>query len=466
MPGDQPDTTASPDRRVRVFSQGQGAWEDRRQIASILGLPERAVRVTQVATGGAFGGKEDLGVQGQPRCWRCAPAGRSSLALSRRESLRFHPKRHPFSMTYTVGCDADGRLVAVRARIVGDTGAYASVGAKVLERAAGHACGAYRVPNVDVEALAVYTNNPPCGAMRGFGVPQVTFAIEGLLDVLAERVGHRRLGDPLAQRARRRATGLRTGQRLGPGVGLKRDAAGGPRRVPRRPATPGSPAGMKNTGIGNGVTETRPGDPPAGGGRDAHAVPLVDRDGAGDPHRAPPDRVRGAGHRRPSGSASSSTPSVELDTGETTASRATMLGGTAVLDAARRLREALAAAPSGASTSCRARVRRASSSSTGRPRPRRRRASPSPTSPTAGRRRSSSSTTTGRVERVVAAQDVGRAINPRILEGQMRGRRPHGPRLRPDRSRIDRRGRRAGDRDRQVARDHPGRRHAAGRDAS
>ena len=125
------------------------------------------------------------------------------LTLTRRESLRYHSKRHPMWLTYTLGCDVDGRLVALRARIVGDTGAYASVGDKVLERAAGHACGAYAVPNVDVDAKAVYTNNPPCGAMRGFGVNQSNFAVEGVLDALAER-RDRRLGDPLAERPGRR----------------------------------------------------------------------------------------------------------------------------------------------------------------------------------------------------------------------------------------------------------------------
>ena len=92
-------------------------------------------------------------------------------------------------LDYTVGCDAEGMLLGVRARIVGDTGAYASVGDKVIERAVGHACGAYEVANVDVEGKAVYTNNPPCGAMRGFGVNQSNFAIEGMLDRLAELVG-------------------------------------------------------------------------------------------------------------------------------------------------------------------------------------------------------------------------------------------------------------------------------------
>src|SRR5207237_6048510 len=107
----------------------------------------------------------------------------------RPESIRLHSKRHPMTLEYTVGCDEDGRLTAVRARIVGDTGAYASVGDKVLERAAGHSCSVYRVPNVDVEARAVYTNNPPAGAMRGFGSNQANFAIEGMMDILADEVG-------------------------------------------------------------------------------------------------------------------------------------------------------------------------------------------------------------------------------------------------------------------------------------
>ena len=110
----------------------------------------------------------------------------------------------------------------VRARIVGDTGAYASVGDKVLERAAGHACGAYRVPNVDVEATAVYTNNPPCGAMRGFGVNQANFAIEGVLDLLAERGRASTAGRSAGATRSRSGDRFGTGQRLGPGVGLKK----------------------------------------------------------------------------------------------------------------------------------------------------------------------------------------------------------------------------------------------------
>jgi xanthine dehydrogenase molybdenum-binding subunit len=320
--------------RLHLFSQGQGAWEDRRQVASILGLPATAVRVTAVPTGGAFGGKEDLGAQGHAALAAYLVGRPVSLVLSRAESLRFHPKRHPMRIDCTLGCDADGRLVALRARIVGDTGAYASVGAKVLERAAGHACGAYRVPNVDVEALAVYTNNPPCGAMRGFGVPQVTFAVEGLLDVLAERVGL----DGWEMRFRNALeTGDRfgSGQRLGPGVGLKRTLLA-VREAYESARYAGIACGAKNTGIGNGVEERGRAilRPEADGsvtlfhswtemGQGIHtALAQV----AAEELRISLDRVRVEVDTIR-----------ELDTGETTASRATLLGGQAVIDAARRL---------------------------------------------------------------------------------------------------------------------------------
>src|SRR5439155_22379434 len=135
---------------VQVFSQGQGVWEDRRQIASFLGLPEEKVVVTQVSNGGAFGAKEDLNVQAHAALLARLTGRPVLITLSRRESLRFHSKRHPMVLEYTAACDDEGHLLAVRARIVGDTGAYASVGDKVLERACGHACGPYRVPNVDV----------------------------------------------------------------------------------------------------------------------------------------------------------------------------------------------------------------------------------------------------------------------------------------------------------------------------
>src|SRR6202023_3002023 len=109
--------------------------------------------------------------------------------LTREQSLMMHPKRHPIRIEAWAGCTASGELTALRARMIGDSGPYASVGMKVLERAAGHASGPYHVPAIDVEAFAVRTNNSVCGAFRGFGANQAQFAMEGALDRLAERVG-------------------------------------------------------------------------------------------------------------------------------------------------------------------------------------------------------------------------------------------------------------------------------------
>ncbi len=326
--------------RIHILSQGQGAWEDRRQIASFLGWDAQDVLVTQVATGGAFGGKEDLNVQAHAALLALAAERPVLLALTRAESLRFSVKRHRFWMDYTVACDEEGVLTAVKARFVGDNGGYASVGAKVLERAAGHACSAYAVPNVDVEARAVYTNNPPCGAMRGFGANQANFAMETLLDRLAEAVGI----DGWEIRWRNALeSGMRfgTGQKLGPGVGLKQTLLA-VRDQYRAAKYAGIACGAKNTGIGNGMTEYgRAVVRPEGNGRltvyhswteMGQGTHTVMRQIASDELDLPPASIEVRVDT-----------SHELDTGITTASRATMLGGRAVLKACEALRAEMVA---------------------------------------------------------------------------------------------------------------------------
>ena len=238
---------------VTVYSQGQGVHEDQVQVAAVLGLPREAVEVELVATGGAFGGKEDLSIQAQTALAAMLTGRPVRTVLTREHSILMHPKRHPLTLDYSVGCDAEGRLTAVRARIVGDTGAYASVGAKVLERAAGHSCGPYRVPNVDVMATTVYTNNPPSGAMRGFGANQAAFAIEGCLDRLAAKVGL----DGYDIRERNvLAPGDRfaTGQIMTAACGIRATleaVRGAYKGTPRA----GIACGIKNTGIGNGLKD-------------------------------------------------------------------------------------------------------------------------------------------------------------------------------------------------------------------
>ena len=145
---------ASPtgDGGLKIYSQGQGVHDDQLQIAAILGIDRQKIDVELVSNGGAFGGKEDLSVQGHAALAAWLLQRPVRVVLTREQSMRIHPKRHPITLHYTVGADAEGRLTAVRADIIGDTGAYASVGTKVLERAAGHSCGPYRVPNVDVDS--------------------------------------------------------------------------------------------------------------------------------------------------------------------------------------------------------------------------------------------------------------------------------------------------------------------------
>ena len=242
------------DGRLTVYSQGQGVHDDQRQIAAILGIRPARVQVELVTNGGAFGGKEDLSVQGHTALAAWLLQRPVKIVLTREQSLRIHPKRHPITMRYRAGCDAEGRLTAVEARMIGDTGAYASVGAKVLERAAGHSCGPYRVPNVAVEARTVYTNNPPCGAMRGFGANQAAFAMEGVLDRLAKKVGldgydirERNVLDPGDRFA--------TGQLMNESCGIRRTLEAVREHYKSAPKA-GIACGIKNTGIGNGLEDT------------------------------------------------------------------------------------------------------------------------------------------------------------------------------------------------------------------
>ena len=188
----EPESTLAvpgPDGTLKVYSGGQGVWDDRDQIAAVLGVPTEKIVVELVSNGGAFGGKEDMSNQGQTALAAWLLQRPVKCTLSREESLFIHPKRHPIRMEYWAGCDAEGMLTGLKARMIGDSGPYASVGMKVLERAAGHASGPYRLPAIDVEAIAVRTNNSVCGAFRGFGANQAQFAMEGVIERLAQQVG-------------------------------------------------------------------------------------------------------------------------------------------------------------------------------------------------------------------------------------------------------------------------------------
>ncbi|HEY8365357.1 MAG TPA: selenium-dependent xanthine dehydrogenase, partial [Haloplasmataceae bacterium] len=164
-------------------------YDEQREISELLGLPKDKVRTISKTVGGAFGGKEDMSVQHHAALLSYLTKRPVKITLSRKESIMVHPKRHAMEITCTTACDEFGNLTAFKAQIISDTGAYSSLGGPVLQRACTHAAGPYRIPNIEIEGTAVYTNNPPAGAFRGFGVTQSAFASECNLNLLAEKVG-------------------------------------------------------------------------------------------------------------------------------------------------------------------------------------------------------------------------------------------------------------------------------------
>ncbi|MBN1640338.1 MAG: GNAT family N-acetyltransferase [Anaerolineae bacterium] len=248
--------------KLTVYVGSQIPYADRAQIAAALDLPEDEVRVIGTPIGGAFGGKEDITGQIHAALLARATGRPVKVLYSRAESMLVHPKRHATVIRIAIGARLDGLLTAVRAELLGDAGAYASLSTKVLERATTHASGPYAVPHVQVDCYAMYTNNPPAGAFRGFGVTQATFAVESTMDMLAEALG----ADPVALRrknALRVGTETATGQLVRESAGL--DAclewvAQRTRALPL-PAIPGArvawgfAAAYKNTGLGGGADD-------------------------------------------------------------------------------------------------------------------------------------------------------------------------------------------------------------------
>ena len=409
-----------PDGRLKLYTQGQGIFDDRRQVASFLGEPEESLEVELVPNGGAFGGKEDMAVQAQTALLARVTGRPVKLTLDREESIRIHPKRHPIEMEYEVGCDAEGRLTAVRARMIGDTGAYASVGSKVLERAAGHACGPYVVPNVDVEARAVMTNNPPCGAMRGFGANQAHFGIEGALDRLAAEVG---LDGWQIRRANALAIGdtFSTGQVLEKSVGLVETLEAVKESyyaAKREGRAVGIGCGLKNSGIGNGALEW------------GKARLVVESDGTVTLYNGFTEMGQGLltvlvqcaveSTGLPAERFTAKVDSTyQLDCGQTTGSRGTLLGGRAVAAAGEKLRADLDAGRTLEELAGRVYVGEVLIDDT---------TAPGDDVPVVKTHTAFGYATqlvilddAGQVDRVVAAHDVGRAINPALTEGQIEG---------------------------------------------
>ena len=207
------------DGTLVIYASTQNPHYDHKEVCGLLGLEDHQVRIVQAATGGGFGSKLDLNVQGFIGLALLYLKTPVKMVYSREESFLATAKRHPLEMTMKTGADHKGKLLALESTITGDTGAYGSYGIAVASRAAVHATGPYQVENVDVESRCVYTNNSFCGAMRGFGTPQMAIAHESQMDLLAENLGI----DPLELRimnAFKLGSETATGQKLTASVGI------------------------------------------------------------------------------------------------------------------------------------------------------------------------------------------------------------------------------------------------------
>lgn len=173
---------------VLVYTSGQSIYDEQHEISNMLKLDTSKVRCISALVGGGFGGKEDMSVQHHAALAGYLLKRPVKVKLTRQESLIIHPKRHPMDIEMTLGCDDKGHLTALKCTILADTGAYASLGGPVLQRACTHAAGPYNYQNIEIIGRALYTNNVPAGAFRGFGVTQSCFALESLLDELAAKI--------------------------------------------------------------------------------------------------------------------------------------------------------------------------------------------------------------------------------------------------------------------------------------
>jgi xanthine dehydrogenase molybdenum-binding subunit len=205
--------------RMEIYVGSQIPYQDREQVARALGWDESRIRIVGQLMGGGFGGKEDIMGQIHSALLANVTGKPVKLLFDRHESLIVHPKRHATQISVKIGAKKDGRLVAVESELYGDTGAYASLGEKVLTRATTHSAGPYDIPHVKADCYAMYTNNPPAGAFRGFGVTQSAFAVESMMDMLAEKLNVDRI-ELRRMNALHVGSITNTGQELKESVGL------------------------------------------------------------------------------------------------------------------------------------------------------------------------------------------------------------------------------------------------------
>lgn len=402
---------------VKILSTDQGAYDTRREVAIMFGWnPERVVVENQLI-GGGFGGKEDVSAQhiAALAAWTYKRAVK--VHFSRQESINFHPKRHAMKATFTLGCDEHGKFTGLDCEIFFDTGAYASLCGPVLERACTHAVGSYTYQNTDIRGYGYYTNNPPAGAFRGFGVTQSEFALECVIDLLAKKAGL----SPWEIRFRNAIEPglvLPNGQIADGSTALKETLLAVRDVFEKNSGHAGIACAMKNAGVGVGL-------PDKGRARlQVEEGDVVIYSAASDIGQGcltvfcqdvaeitglPMSRIRNA---------VSNTENAP-DSGTTSGSRQTLLTGEAVRGAGRKLKEALDAAGGELSRL----EGQAFSYVYFEPTDKLGAAKPNPKSHIAYAYATNVAVLDdeGRVTDIYAAYDAGRVINPLSIEGQIEG---------------------------------------------
>lgn len=323
---------------LTLYTASQSIYDEQREISHILGIPKEKIHVIAKLVGGGFGGKEDMSVQHHAALASFLTGRTVKVKLSRQESIHVHPKRHAMEIELTTACDEDGKLTAMRARITSDTGAYASLGGPVMQRACTHAGGPYQYDSVDIRGRAVYTNNPPGGAFRGFGVTQSCFATESNLNELAALAGI----SPWEIRYKNAIEpgGVLPNGQIADGAAAYKECLLAAKEAYEREPYAGIAGALKNSGLGVGVPDTgrciasveggkvhiRTGAARIGQGLDTVALQI-----ACETFRISPDLIVVEGPD------TGRTP----DSGTTTASRQTLFTGEAVRRACVQIRKLL-----------------------------------------------------------------------------------------------------------------------------
>ena len=399
---------------VMIYSSDQSVYDTQHETAPMLGLPNEKVWVENKLVGGGFGGKEDVTVQHHAALLAHVTKRPVKVKLTRAESILIHPKRHPMEMDFMLGVDEAGIIQGVKAKVVADTGAYASLGGPVLERACTHAAGPYNYQNFEIDGYAWYTNNPPAGAFRGFGVTQTCFAIETLLNRAADAVG-------ISHWEIRRRNAIRPGQTL-PNGQIVDESTGlvetleAVREQYESAEYAGIACAMKNAGVGVGLPDT---------GR----VRLAVRDGRLHIHAGASCIGQGLGTvlvqivcettGLPRESVVYAPPNTgnSPDSGTTSGSRQTLITGEAARRASALLSEALAKKPLSALEGEEYYAEYlAKTDPLGSDKP-------NPVSHVAYGYATQVAILgeDGKLKKIIAAHDVGRAVNPLSVEGQIEG---------------------------------------------